>query len=147
MLNSRVARSWLFAMALATSFIAVAVPVEAGTGAVRVRIVKMGFIIGAGGGEGVLTYRGRAYPFTVSGVGVGVVVGAAAAELVGRAYNLRQPWDIAGSYSVVGAGAAVVGGVRATRLQNANGVVLDLQGGQVGLELSVGVSGVTIAMR
>ena len=118
MLNSRAARSWLFAAVLATSFTALAVPVEAATGAVRVRIVKMGFIIGAGGGEGVLTYRGRAYPFTVSGIGVGVVVGA-----------------------------AVVGGVRATRLQNANGVVLELQGGQVGLELSVGVSGVTIAMR
>ncbi len=147
MLNSRAARSWLFAAVLATSFTAPAVPVEAGTGAVRVRIVKMGFIVGAGGGEGVLTYRGRAYPFTVSGVGVGLVVGAAAAELVGRAYNLRQPWDIAGTYSVVGAGAAVVGGVRATRLQNGNGVVLELQGGQVGLELSVGVSGVTIAMR
>ncbi len=71
MLNSRAARSWLFAAVLATSFTALAVPVEAGTGAVRVRIVKMGFIIGAGGGEGVLTYRGRAYPFTVSGVGVG----------------------------------------------------------------------------
>jgi hypothetical protein len=53
MLNSRVARSWRFAVALAT-------PVEAGTGAVPVRIVKLGFIIGAGGGEGVLTYRGRA---------------------------------------------------------------------------------------
>ena len=147
MSNSHVVRSWLVAVAIATSLTAVAAPVEAGTGAVRVRIVKMGFIVGAGGGEGVLTYRGRAYPFTVSGVGVGVVVGASAAELVGRAYNLRQPWDIAGSYSVVGAGAAVVGGVRVTRLQNANGVVLDLQGGQVGLELSVGVSGVTIAMR
>jgi hypothetical protein len=104
MLNSRAARSWLFAAVLATSFTALAVPVEAGTGAVRVRIVKMGFIIGAGGGEGVLTYRGRAYPFTVSGVGVGVVVGAAAAELVGRAYNLRQPWDIAGTIPLSGPG-------------------------------------------
>jgi hypothetical protein len=46
----------------------------------------------------------------------------------------------------VGAGAAVVGGVRVVRLRNANGVVLELQGGQVGLELNVGVGGVTVTM-
>jgi hypothetical protein len=133
-------------MALSASLAVTAGPSQAETGAVHVRVVNMGFILGAGGGEGVLTYRGRAYPFTVSGLGVGVI-GAAAAELRGRAYNLRRPSDIAGTYSVIGAGAAVVGGVRATRLQNANGVVLALQGGQVGLQLSAGVSGVTIAMR
>jgi hypothetical protein len=133
-------------MAFSTSLAGTAGPSHAETGMVHVRVVNMGFIVGAGGGEGFLTYRGRAYPFTVSGIGVGVI-GAAATELRGRAYNLRRPSDIAGTYSVIGVGAAVVGGVRATRLQNANGVVLNLQGGQVGLQLSAGMSGVTIAMR
>jgi hypothetical protein len=133
-------------MALSALLAVAAGPSQAETGTVHVRVVNMGFILSAGGGEGVLTYRGKGYPFTVSGIGVGVI-GAAAAELRGRAYNLRRPSDIAGTYSVIGAGAAVVGGVRATRLQNANGVVLALQGGQVGLQLSAGMSGVTIAMR
>src|SRR5215204_3170211 len=65
---------------------------------------------------------------------------------VGRPYNLRSPVDLVGTYTAVGAGAAVVGGVRLTRLRNANGVVLELQGGQVGLALNAGVSGVTITM-
>src|SRR5215207_7431307 len=110
-------------------------------------VVNVGFIIGAGGGQGALNLRGRDYPFSVSGIGLGAF-GASAAEFVGRAYNLRSPYDLVGSYSAVGAGAAVVGGVRVTRLRNANGVVLELRGGQVGLglELNVGVSGVTITM-
>jgi hypothetical protein len=116
------------------------------TGVVRLRVVNAGFIVGAGGGEGTLRYRGRLYPVSVGGVGIGVF-GAAASDLVGRAYNLRRPSDIAGAYTVVGVGAAIGGGARATRLQNANGVVLDLQGVQVGLEVSASLSGVTIAMR
>ena len=83
--------------------------------------------------------------FSVGGIRVGTV-GASAVEFVGRAYNLRSPSDLVGSYSAVGAGAAVGGGVRFTRLRNANGVVLELQGGQVGLQLNVGVSGATITM-
>jgi hypothetical protein len=34
-----------------------------------------------------------------------------------------------------------------TRLRNANGVVLDLQGGQVGLELDISLNGMSIAMQ
>ena len=109
MLMSRAARSCLVAMALSTALVVTAGPSHAETGQVHVRVVNMGFIVGAGGGEGFLTFRGKAYPFTVSGIGVGMI-GAAAAELRGRAYNLRRPSDIAGTYSVIGAGAAVVGG-------------------------------------
>ena len=45
----------------------------------------------AGGGEGVLTFRGRRYPFTVSGMSVGFTLGASANTLVGRAVNTEQP--------------------------------------------------------
>ena len=37
-------------------------------GYVRVKFVKAGVMVGAGGGSGVLTYRGRDYPFRVSGL-------------------------------------------------------------------------------
>ncbi len=49
-------------------------------------------------------------------------------NLVGRATNLRTAADIAGSYSVASAGLAVAGGAKVATLQNANGVVLQLQG-------------------
>src|ERR1700720_3989595 len=44
---------------------------QAQTGTVRLNIVKAGFIVGAGGGSGVLHYHGRTYRLTVGGIGFG----------------------------------------------------------------------------
>src|SRR6516164_7284289 len=40
------------------------------TGRVSLHIVKAGFIVGVGGGDGVLLYHGRRYHLAVGGVGV-----------------------------------------------------------------------------
>ncbi|WP_374207620.1 hypothetical protein [Bradyrhizobium sp. 190] len=126
---------------------AIATPASAEVGTVRVVFTKGGFIVGVGGGEGVLTFRGKNYPFTVSGASIGFTVGASTTKLVGRAVNLRSPGDIAGSYAVVGAGGALAAGAGAVQLQNAKGVILQLSGPRVGVELSAAMGGVTIAMR
>ena len=120
---------------------------QAETGAVRVVFTKGGFIVGVGGGRGVLTFRGNHYPFVVSGMSFGATIGASTIDLVGRARNLRTAGDLAGTYSALGAGAAVAGGAGGVVLQNARGVVLELHGVKVGLELSAAVSGVTITMQ
>jgi len=120
---------------------------EAATGSVRVVFTKAGFIVGMGSGRGVLTFRGHNYPFRVSGLGVGFTAGISTNQLVGRALNLRTPGDIAGSYSAVGAGGALVGGASGVQLQNARGVILQLHGGKIGIEISAGVSGVQITMQ
>ena len=120
---------------------------RAETGAVRVVFTKGGFIVGVGGGQGVLTFRGHHYPFVVSGMSFGATIGASTMELVGRARNLHSPGDLAGTYSALGAGAAIAGGAGGVVLQNARGVVLELHGVKVGLELSAAVGGVTITMR
>jgi hypothetical protein len=125
----------------------IATPASAETGTVRVIFTKGGFIVGVGGGEGVLTFRGKNYPFTVSGASLGFTVGASTTKLVGRALNLRGPGDIAGSYAVVGAGGALAAGAGGVQLRNANGVILQLSGPKVGVELSAAMGGVTIAMR
>jgi hypothetical protein len=122
-------------------------PTRAETGAVRVVFTKGGFIVGVGGGQGVLTFRGKHYPFTVSGMSVGFTVGASTSKFVGRALNLRSPGDLAGSYVVAGAGGAVAAGAGGVQLQNANGVILQLSGPRVGAEVSAAVGGVTIVMR
>jgi len=126
---------------------AVATPALAETGTVSVVFTKGGFIVGVGGGEGVLTFRGRHYPFTVSGASIGFTVGASTTKLVGRALNLRSPGDIAGSYSAAGAGGALAAGAGGVQLQNANGVILQLSGPKVGVELSAALAGVSIAMK
>lgn len=122
-------------------------PSRADTGQVAVVFTKGGFIVGVGGGEGVLLYRGKKYPFTVSGMSVGFTVGASTTKLVGRALNLRGPASIEGSYAVGGAGGAVAAGAGAVQLQNANGVILQLSGPKVGAELSAAVGGVTIRLK
>ena len=135
-------------VALAVTFApGLAAPGWAATGTVYVEIAKAGFIVGVGGGRGTLVFQGRRYPLSVGGLSFGATIGASKADLVGRAYNLRRASDIAGTYTAVGIGAAAGGGASTIRLQNARGVVLDLQGRTVGLELNANVSGVEISLR
>src|SRR5258708_34678492 len=114
---------------------------QAETGSVAVVFTKGGLILGVGGGEGVLTLRGKHYPFTVSGMSVGATIGASTTKLVGQALNLRGPESIEGTYSAVGAGGALAGGAGSVRLRDTdgtitNGVILQLSGPKVGVELS-----------
>lgn len=125
----------------------VASPSRAETGEVRVVFTKGGFIVGVGGGHGVLHFRGHRYPFDVSGMSVGFTIGASTSRLAGVARNLRAASDIAGTYSVIGAGGALAAGAGGVALQNEKGVVLELAGGKVGVELSAAVGGVTVALR
>jgi hypothetical protein len=125
----------------------VASPSRADTGAVRVIFTKGGFIVGVGGGRGVLVFKGHRYPFRVSGMSVGFTIGASTTEFQGHALNLRSPADIQGSYAVIGAGGALAAGAGGVQLQNEKGVILQLAGGKVGVELSAAVGGVTIALE
>ena len=104
------------------------------------------FIVGVGGGSGTLTFRGKNYRLRLSGVSAGTI-GASGMDLVGTASNLRTAADIAGTYSAASAGLAVAGGAKAVTLQNAKGVVLTLQGRQVGFQANLSVSGVTISLQ
>jgi hypothetical protein len=122
-------------------------PSRAETGQVAVIFTKGGFVLGVGGGEGVLILRGRRYPFTVSGMSVGFTIGASTTKLVGRALNLRGPESIEGSYGAVGAGGAIAGGAGGVQLRNNNGVILQLSGPKVGVEVSAAVAGVTIRLK
>jgi hypothetical protein len=143
------ARSIRLAVALVASAVVLAsatLPSQADNGRVRIKITKAGFIVGFGGGEGVLNFKGRNYPFRVSGISGGTI-GVAHMDLIGTAYHLKRPTDIAGSYTAGSASIAVVGGAKVARVQNANGVVLELHGAQVGLELSLNVGGATITMQ
>jgi hypothetical protein len=119
----------------------------ADTGTVSLKVFSAGFIIGAGGGSGVLLFRGVRYPFSVGGVSLGATIGVSGAEFVGRASNLNSVRDIEGTYSAASAGIAVAGGGGVVELSNARGVVLRLKGRQVGFKISLAVSGLTITLK
>ena len=120
---------------------------RAETGQVSVAFTKGGFIVGVGRGEGLLTFRGRHYPFTVSGMSIGVTLGASATTLVGRAFNLKSPASFEGTYRAVGAGGAIALGAGGTQLRNANGVILQLGGPKVGVEVSAAVGSVKVRLK
>jgi hypothetical protein len=132
--------------ALATTTLAATTPSQAQTCSIRLHIVKAGFIVGAGGGTGTLVCHGRAFRLSVGGIGLGSL-GIAAADLAGTASNVRNPALVAGTYGAAGAGVTFVGGGQVATLQNQNGVVLHLAGGQVGFQVSLGLAGMTIAMQ
>jgi hypothetical protein len=119
---------------------------SAETGSVRLQVTKAGFIIGVGGGHGVLHFKGKNYRLSVGGVSAGTIR-VAGADLVGTATHLRSPADIAGVYTAVSGGIAVAGGAKVATLQNANGVVLQLHGKQVGFEASLSMSGLTLSIE
>src|SRR5215470_19829713 len=147
MFGVRTVRNGVMALA-AMIMAALATPcwAQAGVGQVRIEVTKAGFIVGVGGGRGVLTFQGRRYPFSVGGLSFGGQIGASRAELVGRALNLTQATDITGTYSAIGAGVAVGAGGGAMRLQNSRGVVLELRGRRVGAEIAANISGIEIRM-
>jgi hypothetical protein len=82
-------------------------PLHAITGQVRAAFAKAGLIAGAGLGRGVLTFRGRSYPFRVSGLSVGFTAGASVVRLTGSASYLNELSDFPGIYSSVGVGGAL----------------------------------------
>jgi hypothetical protein len=138
----RLAVIGLFALALQTTSSLAQAP-----GYVRVKFVKAGVMVGAGGGSGVLTYRGRDYPFRVSGLSLGVTAGASVSRLEGWASHIRQVSDFAGTYSAVGFGGALVGGVGGVHLRNEKGVSIDLQGPKAGMEFAANLSGIEVSLK
>jgi hypothetical protein len=137
--------SWITWVTLAVA-VGMAAPSYAITGTVRVTVAKAGFIVGAGGGKGVLTFRHRNYPFTVQGLSLGLTAGASINKLVGRAEYINELSDFAGTYSVLGAGGALVGGVGGVQLRNDKGVTITLQGPKGGLEVSANITKVVITL-
>jgi hypothetical protein len=142
---SRPRNGWIALTALVAA-IGFATPSQAITGAVRVTIAKAGFIVGAGGGKGVLTFRHRNYPFMVQGLSLGLTAGASVNKLVGRADYINELSDFSGTYTVIGAGGALIGGVGGVQLSNVKGVIITLQGPKAGVELSANITKVVITL-
>lgn len=119
----------------------------ADVGSIRITVIKGGWVIGASGGSGVLTFRGRNYPLSVGGLSAGFTFGAAETRLVGRVRNINRPSDVAGVYGAGSAGAAVGLGAGAIVLTNEKGAILELSGRQVGLMVNADVSGLVLSLR
>ena len=110
-----------------------------------------GFHLGIGGssGSGTLTYRGRNYPFRVSGMAVGRV-GVTSSSAVGDVFNLRHLRDFNGNYTVGGAGTRGVtlgAGRTGTIMSNQAGVIVRISSTQRGVAVNATGGGLTMQLQ
>ena len=131
-------------MAVSASKPAQATP--APSGRVNLEFGQGGFILSASGGKGVLTYKGRRYPFKVGSVGFGGI-GVSKVTAVGEVYDLKRVEDFAGAYGQARAGYALGSGKGVQWLQNTNGVVMKLRAVTKGVSLDLGADGLVIELQ
>jgi hypothetical protein len=120
---------------------------QADSGFISFRVLKGGWIIGASGGNGTLSFHGQRYPISVGGLSAGFVFGASETYFRGTVSHIRGPSDVAGVYGAAGGGAALGVGAQAIVLRNEKGAVLTLTGRQVGLQINADLSGLSISVR
>jgi len=121
--------------------------VHADSGGITFRVFKAGFVIGASGGDGTLTFRGKRYALGIGGVSYGFTFGASETRFRGTVSNIRRPSDVAGVYAAGGAGAALGGGAQAIVLTNQKGAVLSLAGQSVGAIVAADLNGLVITVQ
>jgi hypothetical protein len=76
-----------------------------------------------------------------------LVFGASETHFYGTVSNINSPSDVTGVYGAVGGGGAVGVGGQAIVLRNEKGAVLTLTGRQVGLQVNLDLSGLSISVR
>ena len=81
--------------------------------------------VGYSWGSGVLTYQGKAYPFSISGFYAGDI-GFNVSELSGEVFNLKDLVEFNGNYTSFAAGITVAGGGTGATMRNQNGVVMNV---------------------
>ena len=102
--------------------------------------------VGVSWASGTLTYKGKDYPISVSGLSVGDV-GVTKLEASGDVFNLKTLGDFDGNYTAVAAGATIAGGGGAASMKNQNGVTVNLVATTQGVKFVLGAGGVSMKIK
>ena len=102
--------------------------------------------IGFSWGKGTLTYKGKDYPISVSGLSLGKV-GITGATASGEVYNLKKLRDFDGNYTAAGAGMTLAGGRSAVAMKNQNNVRVLLTSTTRGVDVTIGGGGVDMKLK
>jgi hypothetical protein len=119
----------------------------AASGSINFRVLKAGFVVGASGGDGTLTFQGKRYALGIGGISYGFTFGASETRFNGTVSNIRRPSDVSGVYAAGSAGAALGRGAQAIVLTNEKGAVLSLAGRSVGAIVAADLNGLVITVR
>ena len=114
------------------------------SGTITISQGQIAFIFSANVGGGNLHYKGRTYPFSISGLGVGGF-GISSIEATGVVYDLKKLSDFDGAYGQARTGI-VFGTVSAGTLwlENSEGVYLRLKAKRKGVALALGADAIII---
>ena len=93
------------------------------SGLVTLNLKSVALGVGGSWGDGTLSYQGRSYPFSISGLSL-VDVGISSFTGAGKVYDLRSPADLTGTYAASQATFAVAGGASAMTMKNDRGVTI-----------------------
>lgn len=126
----------MLAMALALSAV-FAVPAQAAESRVEGSMLEASYGVGVRLGEGKLNHEGQEMKFKVRGLSL-LSVGLAGGNFNGVVKNLKSASDFEGSYTFAEAGAAYGLGANVQRWVNDKGVVIEITGVEVGVELRLG---------
>ncbi len=116
------------------------------SGTINIDETQLGFIIGGDIGKGTLHYQGVDYSFKTGGIKVGGV-GIAKISAAGEVYDLFDLSQFPGTYVAGDYGISLGGGVGGMVLKNQNDVFLRLRSTMEGVDLNVGLEGLTIKLE
>ncbi len=115
------------------------------TGTITIEQLQVAFMLSGNVGGGKLHYKGKTYPFSIGGLGIGGI-GISSIDATGEVYGLKNLRDFDGGYGQARSGI-VVGTASAGSLwlENSQGVYIRLGAKRAGLALSLGVDGIYIS--
>ena len=119
---------------------------KAPSAALKLKSKSIALGAGVSWGDGILTFQGRDYPFSVSELSL-LDLGASSVTGTGKVYNLNNLSDFSGNYVATQATFAVAGGNGELTMTNAKGVVITLSSQESGTQLTAGPSGVSINLK
>jgi hypothetical protein len=143
----RVTASFLvLAMVLVLSGLALAADEKKPDATLKLSEGQVAIGIGWSWGKGVLTYKGKDYPFKVEGLSVGDV-GVTKADAVGKVYHLKKMSDFNGTYTSAAAQGTLGGGAGVSAMKNQNGVVIELTSTTQGVNVKLAGEGVKLTLE
>ena len=112
------------------------------------RLKSRSIALGAGvsWGQGVLTFQGKDYPVSISGLSL-LDLGVSVVNATGKVYNLNSVSDFPGNYFATQATFAMAGGGGELVMANSKGVFIALQSEQSGTQLTLGAAGVSLKLK
>ena len=122
---------------------------QAPDGTVKITSRNVAQGVGLSWGDGVLTYKGRDYPFTFKATGLfrEVDTKMTAKELSGQVFNLKNAEDFSGTYQKAESESSASGaGMRAT-IKNQKGVIVNLASTGEGRKFNLSREGLIVELK